>query len=91
MPVAADALGRLFGAARHIGLGAMVESLEALFAEVFLVVADVGQIFGGMAAHAQRGADDQKRQNQQKPPGAVDRIELERQKQLRPEGPNWLT
>lgn len=34
---------------------------------------------------AQRGTDHQKCQNQQKPPGAVNRIELERQKQLRPE------
>ena len=81
-----NALGRFFGAAGHISLGTVTKGLQALLANVFLVIADIGQILGSMATHAQRGADHQKRQNQQEPPGAVNRIELERQKQLRPEG-----
>ena len=81
----AQSLGRFLGAARHIGFSTMTKGLEALLADVFLVIANVRQVFGRMTGHTQAGADDQKRQNQQKPPGAVNRIELERQKQLRPE------
>ena len=82
----AKALGRFFGGAGHIRLSPVAKGLEALLANVFLVSADISQIFGCMARHAQAGTDHQKRQNQQKPPGAVNGIELERQKQLRPEG-----
>ncbi|MPM42507.1 hypothetical protein SDC9_89172 [bioreactor metagenome] len=68
----------------------MVEGRKAFLADVFLVVADVCQILGRMPRNAQRGADHQKRQDQQKPPGAVDRIQLERQKQLGPERPELV-
>ena len=84
---AADAARRHFGGlAVDVRLGLVVEGLQVLHPDVFLVVAQVGQVLGRVARDAQRGADDQERQDQQEPPGAVDGVELERQEQLGPEG-----
>ena len=73
------------GILRQRGLGLVVKGTQVLFADVFLVGAQVRQNLGRVAHDAQRGADDQERQDHQEPPGAVHRVELQRGKQLGPE------
>jgi hypothetical protein len=84
------ARGGLGCLARQVGLRLVVEGLQALFSDVFLVVADVRQVFGRVPRDAQRRAHHQERQDQQEPPRAVDRVELERQEQLGPERPELV-
>ena len=60
----ADAPG---GGLRHFGqlaFCAVTKGLETLLANVFFVVFELGQDFGGVTADAQTGAQDQKSQNQ---------------------------
>ena len=82
----ADAPG---GGFRHFGLlafCAVTKGLETLLADVFFVVLELGQDFGGVTADAQAGAQNQKSQNQQKPPGAVNRVQAAQAEHLGPEG-----
>ena len=79
-----QALGGGLGCLVQMALGFVVKGLEALLADVFLVVLQVHQDLGRVAGDAQAGADHQKGQDQQEPPGAVDGVELERGKQLGP-------
>ena len=81
-----NAVGGRLGRLRKCTLGPMWKSLEALLADVFLVGLVVGKNLGRVAGNAQAGAGHQKRQNQQKPPGAVDRKQLRAGKHVRPEG-----
>ena len=84
---AADAACCHFGSfALKVRLGLVVKGLQVLHPDVFLVVAQIGQVLGRVACDAQGRADDQEGQDQQEPPSAVDSVELERQKQLGPEG-----
>ncbi|MCY1535347.1 hypothetical protein D9M68_707480 [compost metagenome] len=63
----------------------MRKSLETLLADVFLVGLEVHQDLGRVARDAQAGADHQKREDQQKPPGAVDREQPGTAKHIGPE------
>jgi hypothetical protein len=66
------------------------ERPQALLADIFFVDLAYRQNFGRVARDAQRRADHQKGQDQQKPPGAVHRIELHGTKQLCPERPELV-
>ena len=80
----ADAAGGQLGRLDQRALGAMAKCLEALFANVFLELVQVKQNFWRVAGDAQGGRGDQKSQNQQKPPGAIDRIQAHQAEHLRP-------
>ncbi|MDT4829379.1 hypothetical protein FQZ97_627970 [compost metagenome] len=86
----ADAVGRHVGRFRQAVLGALAEGLQALGADVFLEGAQVDQDARRVARDAQRRADHQEQQDQQEPPGAVDRVEPRRAEQLGPEGPELV-
>ena len=84
--LAANALCGSLGALHQIGLGFEAKGVQALFADVFFHRLQVGSNFGGIAGNTQRCAGDQKRQNQQKPPGAVDVVKAHHRKEF---GPEW--
>ena len=63
----------------------VAKGLQALLADVFLVGFEIDKYLWRIARNAQRGAGHQKSQNQQKPPGAVDRIKADSRKHISPE------
>ena len=67
------------------GFSLVSECLQALLTDVFLEGAQIIQDFGRVAHDAQTGADHQKGQNQQEPPCAVHRIQVQLAEDLRPE------
>ena len=73
------------GRGRQVGLGAVGKGLQALLAHRLLVGLEVLQDLGRVARDAQAGTGHQESQDQQKPPGAIDRVELGRAEQLSPE------
>ena len=81
----ADAACLGLGRVAERSLGLVVKRFQALLADVLFVDLEVGEDLGRVAGNAQRGADDQKRQDQQEPPGAVHRVELDGAEQLGPE------
>ena len=85
-----QSLGRRLGLLVQMAFGLVMKSLEALLADVFLVVLQVHQDLGRVAGNAQAGAEHQESQNQQEPPGAVNTVELEGGKQLGPKRPELV-
>ena len=74
--------GRRLG---ELAAGVQVEGGQRLLAHVLLVVAQVGGDLRRVARDAQAGRDDQERQDEQEPPGAVDRGQPEGGEHLAPE------
>lgn len=68
----------------------VAKSLQTLLAQVLFVIFKVGKNLGRIARNALRGAGDQKRQNKQKPPGVVKRIQAQSAKKLGPERPKLI-
>ena len=68
----------------QVTLGFVVKRFQALFADVFFVGLEVCQDLWRVAGNAQAGAQDQKGQDQQKPPRAVHRVQFQSRKQLGP-------
>ena len=80
-----NAVGGRLGALIERLLGAAGEGLQALLADVFFEGLEVDKNFGRVARNAQAGAGDQKRQNQQEPPSAVDREQVGAGEHIGPE------
>ena len=59
-------------ALRQFDFGFVAKGIQALLTDVFFNGLQVGRNFGRVAGNTQRGAGNQKRQNQQKPPSTVD-------------------
>ena len=83
---AANAPGLGFRAFCQGRFGLVVERAQALLAHIFFIRFDIAQKFGGVASDAKGRADHQEGQDQQKPPRAVHRIELQSPKKLCPKG-----
>ena len=62
-----------------------VEGLQRLLADMLLVVAQVVEDLGRVACDAQARRDDEKAQDEQEPPRAVDRVEIDGAEHLCPE------
>ena len=67
------------------GLRFVWESFEALLTDVLFVSLEIRKNFGRVARNTQTGADDQKGQNEQKPPRAVDGKQIGVAKHVGPE------
>ena len=86
----AQPLGLGLGRTDQRSLRLVVKGLETLFADVFFVGFQVDEYLGRVAGNAQRGAGHQKSQDQQKPPRAIDRVELHRRKHIGPKRPELV-
>ena len=73
------------GRFRQRTFGLVVKGPKALLADILFVDLQIHQNFGRVARDAQRRADHQKGQDQQEPPCAVNRIELDGCKEFCPE------
>jgi hypothetical protein len=80
----AHARQRRLGRSASVGLGLVGKACRLLFADVFLVLAQSAEGSWACCGDAQAGAEHQEGQDQQEPPGAVDRVQAAARRTPRP-------